>query len=249
MRETQTGPEEYEVLEELSSFDDSLSERIRLIKSGVSVNGQSPNGVLTSALEPVDPASPEDALDAQRKFIKEYSWALSLAIYPYKEQESRETLRAAAVDGLFIAGETYNPEEEPNFLKHLGPKVGGYLEEVFGKPIETSLPTADEFEAFVRANQQVATAPDAEAAELPEVIEAELSDEPRTKQVRPKPDKTALTMVERLDLMSPNRRWKAYYAGEMTLSQANLWASRYPDEVPIRNGEFEWIALTLADLD
>jgi hypothetical protein len=132
MRETQTGPEEYEVLEELSSFDDSLSERIRLIKSGASVNGQSPNGVLTNALKPVDSDNPEEALEAQREFIDEYRWALSLAIYPYKEQESRETLRAAAVDGLFIAGETYDPAEEPNFLKHLGPKVSGYLEEVFG---------------------------------------------------------------------------------------------------------------------
>jgi hypothetical protein len=41
----------------------------------------------------------------------------------------------------------------------------------------------------------------------------------------------------------------AYRAGELTHQQLSIWAARYPDEVPVINGEFAWIALTLADLD
>jgi hypothetical protein len=31
--------------------------------------------------------------------------------------------------------------------------------------------------------------------------------------------------------------------------QRQLWVGRYPDEAPLVNGEYEWIALGLADLD
>ena len=31
--------------------------------------------------------------------------------------------------------------------------------------------------------------------------------------------------------------------------ERGIWAGRFPNEVPLVNGEYEWIALTLADLD
>jgi hypothetical protein len=34
-----------------------------------------------------------------------------------------------------------------------------------------------------------------------------------------------------------------------TPRQRAIWAARYPEEVPLVNGEFEWIALASADLD
>jgi hypothetical protein len=37
-------------------------------------------------------------------------------------------------------------------------------------------------------------------------------------------------------------RLAAYRRGEFDLSTCCLWASRYPDEVPLLNGEFEFIA-------
>jgi hypothetical protein len=37
-------------------------------------------------------------------------------------------------------------------------------------------------------------------------------------------------------------RLAAYRRGEFDLDTCCLWASRYPDEVPLLNGEFEFIA-------
>lgn len=31
--------------------------------------------------------------------------------------------------------------------------------------------------------------------------------------------------------------------------QRNVWAAHYPDEVPLVNGEIEWMALKLVDLE
>lgn len=55
--------------------------------------------------------------------------------------------------------------------------------------------------------------------------------------------------VAALGAMTPAQRLAGYGAGQFNLAEANVWASLYPEEVPTVNGEFEWIALTLADLD
>jgi hypothetical protein len=49
--------------------------------------------------------------------------------------------------------------------------------------------------------------------------------------------------------MSPAARLLAARRGTFTRSERALWARTYPDEVPLINGEVEWIALRLADLD
>jgi hypothetical protein len=49
--------------------------------------------------------------------------------------------------------------------------------------------------------------------------------------------------------MSPQQRVHAARSGAFDRSQRALWASTYPDDVPLVNGELEWIALGLADLD
>jgi hypothetical protein len=55
--------------------------------------------------------------------------------------------------------------------------------------------------------------------------------------------------VTELERMGPAQRLVAYRLHFKNLNQVCTFAARYPDEVPVVNGEFEWIALTLADLD
>lgn len=46
-----------------------------------------------------------------------------------------------------------------------------------------------------------------------------------------------------LGRMSRDERLAAYRRGEWGLDACCLWASRYPREVPLLNGEFEFIAI------
>jgi hypothetical protein len=54
---------------------------------------------------------------------------------------------------------------------------------------------------------------------------------------------------EVLERMTSAERLRAYRSGAFTPREVSIWAARFPEEVPIVNGEFEWIALTMADLD
>ena len=49
--------------------------------------------------------------------------------------------------------------------------------------------------------------------------------------------------------MSPEQRLAAFRSGQFSHSERSRWAQKFPDEVPVVNGEVEWIALGLADLD
>jgi hypothetical protein len=53
----------------------------------------------------------------------------------------------------------------------------------------------------------------------------------------------------RLAEMSSQQRIEAARRGVFNRAQRALWVAAYPDEVPLVNGELEWIALGLADLD
>jgi hypothetical protein len=55
--------------------------------------------------------------------------------------------------------------------------------------------------------------------------------------------------LARLARMGPRQRVEAARRGAFDRSQRAIWAAVYPDEVPVINGELEWIALGLADLD
>lgn len=52
----------------------------------------------------------------------------------------------------------------------------------------------------------------------------------------------------RLAAMTPSQRLDAARR-RFTPAQRAVWAAAYPEEVPLLNGEVEWIALRLADLD
>jgi hypothetical protein len=39
-------------------------------------------------------------------------------------------------------------------------------------------------------------------------------------------------------------RLAAYHRGELDFGSCHLWAARWPHEVPLLNGEFEFIAIT-----
>lgn len=49
--------------------------------------------------------------------------------------------------------------------------------------------------------------------------------------------------------LSREARLAEYRAGLMGRHQLTLWATHFPEEVPLVNGELPWIALAAADLD
>jgi hypothetical protein len=53
---------------------------------------------------------------------------------------------------------------------------------------------------------------------------------------------------ETLRRLGRTGRLAAYRRGEFDLGTCCLWASRYPDEVPLLNGEFEFIAAKMPEV-
>jgi hypothetical protein len=49
--------------------------------------------------------------------------------------------------------------------------------------------------------------------------------------------------------MTPKERIRAYRTGSISRRELTIAAARESDRMPICNGEFEWIALSLPDLD
>jgi hypothetical protein len=55
--------------------------------------------------------------------------------------------------------------------------------------------------------------------------------------------------LARLARMSVEERIRAARDDVFTPWERAVWAARFPEQVPLVNGEFEWITLHLADLD
>lgn len=55
--------------------------------------------------------------------------------------------------------------------------------------------------------------------------------------------------LARLARMSVEERIRAAREGGFTPWERSIWAARFPEQVPLVNDEFEWIALDLADLE
>jgi hypothetical protein len=55
--------------------------------------------------------------------------------------------------------------------------------------------------------------------------------------------------ADRVAAMSAEGRLHAYETGELPRTELSAWAARFPEEVPLIDGEFPWIAATLADLE
>ncbi len=49
--------------------------------------------------------------------------------------------------------------------------------------------------------------------------------------------------------LGPAARLNLYRSGQLTREECVIWAARFPEEVPLLNGELPWIALRSADLD
>jgi hypothetical protein len=49
--------------------------------------------------------------------------------------------------------------------------------------------------------------------------------------------------LRRVWQMSQNQRIAAMRRGELTVEQLAAWSARHPEQVPMLNGEFEWIAI------
>ncbi len=49
------------------------------------------------------------------------------------------------------------------------------------------------------------------------------------------------TRLQALWRMSPHERVLAMRRGELTLEQCTAWAARHPEQVPLVNGEFEYV--------
>jgi len=43
--------------------------------------------------------------------------------------------------------------------------------------------------------------------------------------------------------MTPAQRLAAMRRGELTLEQCSAWAARHPEQMPLLNGEFEYLAI------
>ncbi len=71
----------------------------------------------------------------------------------------------------------------------------------------------------------------------------------RRRQPTRAPRKRAPRTPQQIDALGPQRRLALYRRGELTRQERFIWAGRYPEEIPRVNGEIEWIALTLVDLD
>ena len=52
-----------------------------------------------------------------------------------------------------------------------------------------------------------------------------------------------------LERMTPVERLRAYRSGAFDRRERTIWAARFPEEAPLLNGELEWIARDMADLD
>lgn len=72
---------------------------------------------------------------------------------------------------------------------------------------------------------------------------------PATYSASASPLETGVSRAERLDALGADGRLECYERGEFNLADLSVWAARFPDEAPLVNGEFAWIARTLADLD
>lgn len=55
--------------------------------------------------------------------------------------------------------------------------------------------------------------------------------------------------VSILRRMTPQERISASRHCGFTRWERWVWAARFPEEIPLINGEFEWIAANMADLD
>ena len=58
----------------------------------------------------------------------------------------------------------------------------------------------------------------------------------------PTPTHRRAARLEALWRMTPDERVAAMRRGDLTLEQCCAWAARYPHQVPLLHGEFEFIA-------
>lgn len=64
-----------------------------------------------------------------------------------------------------------------------------------------------------------------------------------------KPSQPSGDFLTELHRMGREHRLDAYREGRFDRRQRSIWAARFPEEVPLLNGEIEWVARSLADLD
>jgi hypothetical protein len=63
------------------------------------------------------------------------------------------------------------------------------------------------------------------------------------------PAELAAEVATVLAKMTYEERVRAYRSGALTSHELAVAAGRLPEEMPLLNGEFEWIAIDLADLE
>jgi hypothetical protein len=64
----------------------------------------------------------------------------------------------------------------------------------------------------------------------------------------PAPDPTRAEQREALWRMSSAERVAAMYRGDLNLRQCLAWAARYPEQVPLLNGEWWFIAIRMPEV-
>jgi hypothetical protein len=149
-----------QLLSTLTAYDPAIQSRVDDIHLGLSPNGHSPNGVLSEAIE-------QPSTEAAARFTGEYNWAMALSTYPYHRQEARDVLMCAAIDALYLAGQSYEPNHEPNFLRHFSDTSRNFFNQLFADPkIQLDLPV-DRFDDLV-IDTHIADLPPLASRRLPE---------------------------------------------------------------------------------
>jgi hypothetical protein len=63
------------------------------------------------------------------------------------------------------------------------------------------------------------------------------------------PVPATINRLARLSSLGAAGRLASYRAGNFDRADVAAWAAHFPEEIPTVNGEVEWIACKLADLD
>jgi hypothetical protein len=54
--------------------------------------------------------------------------------------------------------------------------------------------------------------------------------------------------LRRLWQMTPHQRVAAMRRGELTYEEAAAWSARHPEQVPLLNGEWEWLSAHMPEV-
>lgn len=156
------GPDPKNLLADLSRFNSDIGLRVGTQEMAhlMGVHYE-PN----TALEQIDTSTIEGLVS----LVDNYSWAVGLATFPYRDRPDQELVKGTAGMAIFDAVRSYDPEQEPNFLVHLSRTLAITMVQEYGQPTGPSIPSPLEFDQYV-ADHYLANLPPLPDKRSPEDI-------------------------------------------------------------------------------